>query len=144
MALTMWKAMENEEISIHRMSLAKKSIETSYMEMVDLDQELGIQKQLATMICKMIFENDVAELTLEIADENVLQVEKDVSVTFFEMLGTIGKSLKDLQYLQWVHIIFFRGQYWLVHWLKFHQCHRNSLLDLQDDQTLPTPKKSNL
>ena len=99
MAFTMWKAMENEEISIHRMSLAKKTIMTSDIESMDFDIELGIQKQLATMICKMIFENDVAGLTLEIADENVLRVEKDMSVTFFEMLGTIGKSLKELHYL---------------------------------------------
>ena len=99
MALAMWKAMENEEISIHRMSLAKKSIIfPSLREVKQLDPELGIQRHLATMICKMIFENDVAGLTLEIADESVLRVEKDVSVTFAEMLGTIGKSL---QYLQW-------------------------------------------
>ena len=101
--------MENEEISLHRMSLAKKTIMSSYRDLEDFDRDQGIQKQLATLICEMIFENDVARLILEIADENVLQVEKDVSVTFFEMLGTIGKSLKDLQCLQRVHIIFFRG-----------------------------------
>ena len=97
MALAMWRAMENEEISIHRMYLARKSIITSYSGLRVFDQELGIQKHLATMICKMIFENDIAKVTLEIADESVLRVEKDVSVTFAEMLGTIGKSLKDLQ-----------------------------------------------
>ena len=89
--------MENEEISLHRMSLAKKTILTNRRELQDLDMDLGIQKQLATLICKMIFENDIAGLTLEIADENVLRVEKDVSVTFAEMLGTIGKSLRELQ-----------------------------------------------
>ena len=104
MALTMWKAMENEEISLHRMSLAKKTIMTSRDELQDFDSDHPIPKQLATMICKMIFEKDVAGLTLEIADESVLRVEKDVSVTFAEMLGTIGKSLKELQCLQWVHI----------------------------------------
>ena len=91
--------MENEDISFHRMSLAEKSIVTSYDKLQDFDIDLGIQRQLATMICKMIFENDVAGLTLEIADESVLRVEKDVSVTFFEMLGTIGKSLNELHYL---------------------------------------------
>ena len=65
---------------------------TSYEDLGDFDMEFGIQKKLATEICEFIFENDIALLTVEIAQPRILELVKDVKVTFPDMLGTIGKS----------------------------------------------------
>ena len=39
------------------------------------------------------FENDIAKLTLEIADPRMLEVVKDKRVTFADMLGTVGAAM---------------------------------------------------
>ena len=93
MAVNLWRATGNEETFFHSLSLTKQTITTSYNGLSELDKELGIQKELATEICKMVFKNEFAKLTLEIAEPRILKVEKDKSVTFAGMLGTIGKSL---------------------------------------------------
>ena len=91
MAINLWKATGNEETFFQSLSLAKQTFTTSYEGASELDKEIGIQKELATQICKMVFQNDIAKLTLEIAEPRMLKVEKDKSVTFAGMLGTIGK-----------------------------------------------------
>ena len=93
MAINLWKATGNEETFFQSLSLAKQTFTTSYEGASELDKEIGIQKELATQICKMVFQNDIAKLTLEIAEPRMLKVEKDKSVTFAGMLGTIGKYL---------------------------------------------------
>ena len=90
MAVDLWRATGNEETFFHSLSLAKQAITTSYEGLSELDKKLGIQRELATEICKMVFQNDFAKLTLEIAEPRMLKVEKDKSVTFAGMLGTIG------------------------------------------------------
>ena len=91
MALDLWRATGNEETFFHSLSLAEQTITTSYEGLTAFDKEMGIQKELATQICKMVFQNDIAKLTLEIAEPRMLKVEKDKSVTFAGTLGTIGK-----------------------------------------------------
>ena len=91
MALELWKATGNEETFFHSLSLEEQTLTTSYKGLVEFDNDLGIQKELATRICKMMFKNDMARLVLEIADPRMLKVQKDKSVTFAGMLGTIGK-----------------------------------------------------
>ena len=91
MAVDLWRATGNEETFFHSLSLAKQTISTSYEGLSELDKKLGIQRELATEICKMVFQNDFVKLTLEIAEPRMLKVEKDKSVTFAGMLGTIGK-----------------------------------------------------
>ena len=91
MALDLWRATGNEETFFHSLSLAEQTITTSYEGLTEFDKEMGIQKELATQICKMVLQNDIAKLTLEIAEPRMLKVEKDKSVTFAGMLGTIGK-----------------------------------------------------
>ena len=93
MALDLWRATGNEETFFHRLSLAEQTITTSYEGLTKFDKEMGIQKELATQICKLFFQNDIAKLTLEIAEPRILKVEKDKSVTFAGMLGTIGKCV---------------------------------------------------
>lgn len=56
------------------------------------EEKFGINKQLATKICELAFENDIAKLTLEIAQPKVVEIVKDVRVTFPDILGTIGEK----------------------------------------------------
>ena len=67
----------------------------SYEELKDFDEEFGIQKKLATKICEFIFENDITMLTVEIAQPRILELVKDIKVTFPDMLGTIGIRLNN-------------------------------------------------
>ena len=57
------------------------------------EEKFGINKQLATKICVLAFENDIAKLTLEIAQPRILELVKDQRVTFPDMLGTIGEQI---------------------------------------------------
>ena len=57
------------------------------------EEKFGINKQLATKICELAFENDIAKLTLEIAQPKVVELVKDIKVTFPDMLGTIGEKI---------------------------------------------------
>ena len=57
------------------------------------EEKFGINKQLGTKICELSFKNDIAKLTLEIAKPRVLEVVKEIEVTFPDMLGTIGKQI---------------------------------------------------
>ena len=65
---------------------------TSYEDLGEFDKDFRIQKKLATKICEFIFENDIALLTVEIAQPRILELVKDIKVTFPDMLGTIGKK----------------------------------------------------
>ena len=42
-------------------------------------------------VCQSIFANEVVKLTVQIADPSVMVIEKDVSATFSDMLGIVGK-----------------------------------------------------
>ena len=42
-------------------------------------------------ICKSLYSNEVVKLTIQITDPSVMVIEKDVSATFTDMLGIIGK-----------------------------------------------------
>ena len=43
-------------------------------------------------ICQSAYKNNVAKLTLQIAEANVLQIKQDIRVTFTDKLGVIGKK----------------------------------------------------
>ena len=58
----------------------------------NFETEFGISKQLADKICVTTFENDITKLTLEIATPRILEIVKDIKVTFPDMLGTIGEQ----------------------------------------------------
>jgi hypothetical protein len=57
-----------------------------------LTVENGIEKGLATKICTTAFKNDIAHITLEISKPTVLEVVRDIKVTFPDMLGTVGRT----------------------------------------------------
>jgi hypothetical protein len=50
----------------------------------------GLNKGIAENICATMFKNDIAHMTLEIASPRVLDIVRDIKVTFPDMLGTIG------------------------------------------------------
>ena len=45
----------------------------------------------ALSVCKSIYANEVVRLTVQISDPYVMVIEKDVSATFSDKLGIIGK-----------------------------------------------------
>ena len=92
MALSLWNTTGNVQTWFHRLSMREGGFTTSYEDLGDFDEDFRIQKKLATKICEFIFENDIALLTVEIAQPRILELVKDIKVTFPDMLGTIGKK----------------------------------------------------
>jgi len=93
MALSLWNTTGNVQTWFHRLSMREGGFTTSYEDLGDFDEDFRIQKKLATKICEFIFENDIALLTVEIAQPRILELVKDIKVTFPDMLGTIGGTI---------------------------------------------------
>ena len=91
MALALWNATGNEQTFFHKVYVADRSYSISPAALMSLEPKYGISKGLADEICKSVFENDIALLTLEMAEPRMMQVQKDKRVTFETMIGTIGK-----------------------------------------------------
>ena len=91
MALALWNASGNEQTWFHKLYVADRSYTFSLVGQMSLEGKYGISKGLADEICKTLFENDIALLTLEMAEPRMLQVQKDKRVTFESMIGTIGQ-----------------------------------------------------
>lgn len=51
----------------------------------------GILNKERKSLCKSIYANEVVKLTIQITDPSVTVIEKDVSATFTDMLGIVGK-----------------------------------------------------
>ena len=51
----------------------------------------GLPEEERESVCKSIYSNEVVKLTVQIADPYVMVIEKDVSATFSDMLGIVGK-----------------------------------------------------
>lgn len=51
----------------------------------------GILNEERKSLCKSIYANEVVKLTILITDPSVTVIEKDVSATFTDMLGIVGK-----------------------------------------------------
>ena len=90
------------------------------------EEKFGINKQLASKICELAFKNDIAKLTLEIAEPKVLEIVKDIKVTFPDILGTIGEKMN----LQFCHeqilyqtLELFRGNNRFIHRAEPHKRH---------------------
>ena len=134
MSLSLWNATGNVLTWLHKLSLAKETYTATEAglgfnwgypsDTTIFDEKFGILKELADKICMTTFENDIAKLTLEIADPRMLEVVKDKRVTWSDMLGTVGKNLlKDnLARQRTSRWIFSRRNYRLVHRAEHHQC----------------------
>ncbi len=49
-----------------------------------------VDEHLLDMMCHSAFERQIAEVTIEIGKPRVIEIVKDIKVTFPDMLGTIG------------------------------------------------------
>lgn len=50
----------------------------------------SLVKELGDLVCAYTFENDIAELSLEIAQPMILEITKDQRVKYSDMVGTFG------------------------------------------------------
>jgi hypothetical protein len=89
-ALNLWRSTGNILSWLYKMSLSDAPYVISSMDVED-----GLNTGLAKQICTTTFKNDIAHLTLEIADPRVMEVVRDVRVTFPDMLGTVGNIMSN-------------------------------------------------
>jgi hypothetical protein len=91
--LSLWRSTGNILSWLYKLSLTDASYVISSMDVED-----GLNTVTAEKICTTTFKNEIAHLTLEIADPRVMEVMQDVRVTFPDMLGTVGKPHADEWY----------------------------------------------
>jgi hypothetical protein len=89
-ALDLWKSSGNVLTWLYKQSLADAPYVISSMSIKD-----GMNSGLAEKICASTFKNDIAHMTLEIANPKVLEVVRDIKVTFPDKLGTVGRNSKS-------------------------------------------------
>ncbi len=53
----------------------------------------GLPTEEAIRVCRQRYRNDVAKLTLQISDPNVMQIRKSIRHTFADQLAIIGTQL---------------------------------------------------
>ncbi len=53
----------------------------------------NVDDHLLKMMCRAAFEMQIAQVTIEIGKPRVVEIVKDIKVTFPDMLGTIGKQI---------------------------------------------------
>ena len=58
----------------------------------------NLPKEEGESVCKSLYSNEVVKLTVQIVDPYVTEIEKDVSATFSDMLGIIGKICVHCNY----------------------------------------------
>ena len=56
----------------------------------------GLPQKHAEAMCKTVYKQDIAKVTLEILDPNVLRIKKDLKTTFASRLGVFGKNIQLL------------------------------------------------
>jgi hypothetical protein len=89
-ALNLWRSTANILSWLYKLSLT----DVPYV-ITSTEKEDGLNTGIADKICATTFKNEIAHLTLEIADPRVLEVVLDVRVTFPDMLGNVGKIMFD-------------------------------------------------
>ena len=91
MALRLWKATGNVQTYFHHLHKLKETYVATKKGLSEFEEEFGIQKELAIQICKDMFTNNIAKMTLEFPKPKVQEIVKDKKFTFPDMLGTVGK-----------------------------------------------------
>jgi hypothetical protein len=92
-ALNLWRKTGNVLSWLYKESLSDAPFVISSEDVKD-----GLNIGTAEKICPTIFKNEIAHITLEIANPRVLEVVRDVKVTFPDMLGTVGKIMCNCDY----------------------------------------------
>ncbi len=93
MALKFWSSSNNVLLFLRRQYLIDKRA-TDYNP-PNLNNNMDgylrhMNVHLATIICKAVFERDLALLTIEMPKSKVVEIVQDVRVTFPDILGTVG------------------------------------------------------
>ncbi len=52
----------------------------------------GLPTGEALNLCKWIYRNSIAKLTVQIADPEVVQLKKDIRISFADQLGVVGEK----------------------------------------------------
>ncbi len=50
----------------------------------------GLRTKEALRVCRRRYRNDIARLTVQIADPDVMQIKRDVKMTFPDLVGVVG------------------------------------------------------
>ena len=56
----------------------------------------GLPIEDAKEMCKNVYKETIAKVTIEILDPMVLQIKKDVRTTFTDRLGVVGMKMKSI------------------------------------------------
>jgi hypothetical protein len=84
-ALNLWNSTGSVLTWLHKQFLNDATITVQSGNIDD-----GLQEDLSKSICVSTFNNHIAHLTLDIAKPMALEVQRDVKVTFPDMLGIVG------------------------------------------------------
>ena len=98
MALSHWDSIDNLQTWWLRMTRLQDSEYgiwikpdlTRDTDTSNLHDEIGIAKDLGDLVCAFTFENDIAELSLEIAQPLIQEITKDTKAKFSDKVGTVG------------------------------------------------------
>jgi hypothetical protein len=83
--LDLWNSTGSALTWLHKQFLSDASIAIPSGYMED-----GLPRELAKSICVSTFKNHITHLTLDIAKPIALEVQRDIKLTFPDMLGIIG------------------------------------------------------
>jgi hypothetical protein len=85
-AMNLWRNTGNIMSWLYKLSLTNDPYVISSKRAED-----GLKIETEEKICTTMFKNEIAYMTLEIADPRVMEVVRHKRVTFPDMLGTVGK-----------------------------------------------------
>jgi hypothetical protein len=85
--LDLWNSTGSVLTWLHKQFLADASIAMPSFYIED-----RLQVDLAKSICVSTFKNHITHLTLDIAKPMALEVQRDIKMTFPDMLGIIGMT----------------------------------------------------
>ena len=69
----------------------------------------GLPKKDAQEMCKTVYKETIAKVTIEILDPMVLQIKKDIRTTFTQQLGAVGRNIDARLNLNTPHSFSFQG-----------------------------------
>jgi hypothetical protein len=84
-ALNLWRSTGSILTWLHKQFLGGSSHVITTNKVED-----GLNVGLSKDICATTFKNDIAHMTIDFVSPRVLEVERNIKVTFPDMLGTVG------------------------------------------------------
>ncbi len=103
MAMQDWEQTNSQTIYWHRKLFDRRQLWKSFNLPESLLQDhvrgkinmsYGLPTDEAIEVCKFRYHYDIAKVTVAFASPDIIEIVKDVRVTFADQLGTIGKLLR--------------------------------------------------